>query len=151
MKMPGGVVIMTAPSVPPRTITAAVICMTSCSRPPSRTRPAAMPDIASARPPMVAKSGRAVFIQKPSAGRDPEFSGLLAQQPGPEENPRPDIIQLAILLRTPERFLLVMTQDTWEKIAAMRVNPSSSTADWNQPRHSAKLIGFADDVATGVR
>src|SRR5258706_13547927 len=51
-----GVVIITAPTVPPRTIISAVGDMISRIFPPSRMRPRTIPPIPRARPPIVAKS-----------------------------------------------------------------------------------------------
>src|ERR1019366_271178 len=53
-----GVVTITAPRVPPRTMMAAVSCATSFTLPCSSTRPPRMPTSARARPPSVARSGR---------------------------------------------------------------------------------------------
>ena len=49
---------MTAPSVPPKTMSAAVIWAMSRSLPPSRSRPPEMPPNATIRPARVAMSGR---------------------------------------------------------------------------------------------
>src|SRR6185437_430707 len=51
-----GVVTMTAPTVPPITIIAAVICVTSATFPPSSTRPPRIPPKAITKPMSVAKS-----------------------------------------------------------------------------------------------
>src|ERR1035441_4075739 len=53
-----GVVTITAPKVPPRTMMAAVSCATSFTLPCSSTKPPRMPPTASAKPPRVARSGR---------------------------------------------------------------------------------------------
>src|ERR1017187_1954026 len=53
-----GVVTITAPRVPPRTMMAAVSCATSFTLPCSSTRPPRMPASARAKPPNVARSGR---------------------------------------------------------------------------------------------
>src|ERR1035438_7862494 len=77
-----GVVIITAPIVPPRTIIAEVIWATSRSRPPSITRPPAIPPMARSSPPMVAKSGLAL-------GSGMEISRGLREKNGPPIQPDP--------------------------------------------------------------
>src|SRR5579862_4555359 len=57
IRVPIGVVTITAPMVPANTIIAAVTWATSLTLPPSITRPPRMPPIARIRPPMVARSG----------------------------------------------------------------------------------------------
>src|ERR1035438_324643 len=57
-KRPIGVVTITAPRVPPRTMMAAVNCATSLTLPSSSTSPPRIPASARARPPTVARSGR---------------------------------------------------------------------------------------------
>ena len=56
-----GVLTITAPHVPPRTMMAAVIWEMSWSLPPSMIRPPTIPPKARIRPPSVAKSGRVVL------------------------------------------------------------------------------------------
>src|ERR1700676_1493001 len=51
-----GVVNITAPTVPPRTIIAAVTCARSANLPPSRTRPPRIPPSARTSPPILARS-----------------------------------------------------------------------------------------------
>src|SRR5581483_4135916 len=55
-KTDSGVVTITAPMVPPRTIRAAVTCCTSLSLPPSSNRPPRIPAKASRRPRTVERS-----------------------------------------------------------------------------------------------
>src|SRR5580698_343079 len=55
---PIGVLTITAPSVPPSTMNAAVICEMSLILPPSINNPPTIPPNASASPAMVARSGR---------------------------------------------------------------------------------------------
>ena len=57
IRMDKGVVTITAPKVPPRTIIAAVYCARSARRPPSRTRPPRIPPRATTRPAILARSG----------------------------------------------------------------------------------------------